>query len=239
VRLNVKQLVGALCAVCLGCSPIANAVRVNIVEPTEYSRRVDDCVEHERFRALGEAIWQEILAASPEITYSPDYELGFLDGFEAYLFKGGNALPPPLPPRYYWRPEFENVAGRVAIQDWFTGYRRGAALAKQSGYRRLVTVPASTALTRRTPAALRPRTGPPGGGQELPAPREVMPPAPPANPKPEEAPPPVPPAQPGPAAPPAPQPVPPPAPPAAGTVGPAPATSLPSPLDLGGGPTGS
>ena len=59
--------------------------------------------------------------------------------------------PPPLPPRYYWRPEYETPPGHQAIEDWSAGFRAGAGVARASGLRELVTVPASTALPSRTP----------------------------------------------------------------------------------------
>src|SRR5262249_39466700 len=75
--------------------------------------------------------------------YSPDFQQGFLCGFADYLYAGGTGNPPPLPPRGYWKSEYETPEGRQAVQDWFEGFRTGAARARASGYRELVTVPIS------------------------------------------------------------------------------------------------
>src|SRR5207253_2309767 len=60
-----------------------------------------------------------------------------------YLYAGGSGEPPPLPPRYYWKTRYETAEGHQAIADWFAGYRLGAAMAQESGYREWVTIPSS------------------------------------------------------------------------------------------------
>jgi hypothetical protein len=158
---------------------MAEAVRTTVLEPTEYSRRIDECVDHHRNRALAEAAWQDFLSHCPGTTYSVDYERGFVAGFDTYLFEGGTGNPPPVPPRYYWRPEYENPAGHRAVEDWFMGYRRGAVVARLSGLRDLVTVPAGAALPRRAPPypPARPASVPaPARDQPSAAPGEVLPP---------------------------------------------------------------
>jgi hypothetical protein len=156
---------------------VCNAVRTTIVEPAAFARRVDDCVDASRASALAEAAWEQLEEAHPDAGYSTDFALGFQEGFAAFIYKGGSGNPPPLPPRYYWRPEFDSVIGHVAIQDWFAGYRRGTAAAKASGLRYLVIVPASTALPRRSPPPALPSGTAAGSaqGQVAPPPAEVLP----------------------------------------------------------------
>jgi hypothetical protein len=152
--------------------------RTVVLEPAEYARRLADCVDRYRNQELAEAFWADFQAAAPGMTYSDDFALGFKEGFAVFLFEGGTGNPPPVPPRYYWRTEYQSVEGHQAIEDWFAGYRRGAGSARLSGYRRLVTVPPSTSLLRaRTPADLPARAAdvPSGPGPGESAPGEVLP----------------------------------------------------------------
>ena len=77
------------------------------------------------------------------------YASGFRCGFAEYLMFGGDAQPPLVPPREYWNVDFETPAGKQAIDEWFQGYRHGAAECQARGNRELTTVP--TSLT--TPSA--------------------------------------------------------------------------------------
>jgi hypothetical protein len=215
-----------------GCGPLANATRTLVLEPAQYSRRIDALIECKRHRELAETAWLECAQATTA-EYSADYIRGFKEGFADYLFAGGTGNPPPLPPRHYWRAEYQTPEGQQAIADWFAGFRHGAAVARQSNYRQLVTVPPSVSLIKPASPPVIP-TSPPvapappsTGPKELPVPRPVPPdaekqpnagvpppPAPPAPPSalPEQPPPmPAPPAPPGtdPEQLPAPQPVPP------------------------------
>ncbi len=171
----------ALAALCLGCTTIAEGVRNMIIEPAEFCKGLDDCIDRKRNRALAWQAWVEFVQECPErATYSEAFGQGFRDGFADYLFAGGAGSPPPVPPRYYWRPEFQNPEGQVIMRDWFAGFRLGAAVAMRSGLRRLVTVPASVALPLRTmPATLYPPVRPGGPGPEkletLPVPK-ILPP---------------------------------------------------------------
>jgi len=158
-----------LCAACLGCNPIANTVRTTIIEPAEYSRRIDDCVDMQRNRALAKAALVELMQARPEAVCSPDFARGFEEGFADFLFAGGPGNPPPVPPRDFWRPEFENPQGHKAIEDWYAGFREGSAVARETGYRRLVTLPSPMA------ASLAGNLMPPADLEMLPQPRPLSP----------------------------------------------------------------
>src|SRR5256885_13183468 len=40
--------------------------------------------------------------------------------------------PPPLPPRSYWKTQYESPEGREAVRDWFAGFRFGVAADRKS-----------------------------------------------------------------------------------------------------------
>src|SRR4051794_6375405 len=141
MRIKQALYLGLFCLVCQGCSPLAHVARTVFIEPTEYSRRLDNAVDKCRNEDLAEEAWEKFAEADPGKEFSPDFSLGFKEGYTDYLYAGGTGNPPPVPPRYYWRPEFETPEGHQAIDDWFAGFRRGAALARASGYRELVTLP--------------------------------------------------------------------------------------------------
>jgi hypothetical protein len=143
----------AICAIWLtGCTPLANVVKTSLLQPLEYCGELEDCVELRRNRAVAQEAWAEFQCNSTDTVYSPDFECGFKAGFAVYLFNG-QANPPPTPPRTYWRSEYETIEGRLAILDWFNGYRRGVQAARQSGFRELITLPASTALPKTLPGS--------------------------------------------------------------------------------------
>ncbi len=122
---------------------------------------VSDCV---RYHRLAELTWNEIQASS-NCAYSDDYRDGFIDGFAHYMWTNGPTTAPPMPPSYYWRPEYESAAGHQDIQDWYAGYARGAEVAKAGGFHQAVTVP--------TPHVA---AGTPAFATAAPASPEVMPP---------------------------------------------------------------
>jgi len=146
MRKRLGLYLAGCCLVSPGCGPIFNEVRTLVCEPAEYSRRIDNATDCKRNKIAAEAAWADYQACHLENEYSYDFTLGFLEGFADYLYAGGTGMPPPIPYRTYWRPEFESVEGHAAIKDWFTGFKEGAAVARQSKLRNLVVVPASTAL---------------------------------------------------------------------------------------------
>lgn len=180
-----------LCTLSLGCGPITLATRTLVLEPIHYCTTADNVMEWRRNYQLAEAAWKEAEKAAdssaepPPLPYSPDYAKGFKDGFADYLYAGGTGEPPPLPPRHYWKLGYETPEGHQAIDDWFAGFRHGAAVACASGYRQWVTVPTSVppreALARHAPAAAPAAMTAPAAGPEkstepmLPPPRTLPP----------------------------------------------------------------
>jgi hypothetical protein len=151
-----------------------------IVEPAEYSRRITDAADACADKKLAEIAWDKLQAHEPGCDYSHDFRLGFLDGYADYLYAGGTGNSPPVPPRWYWRAENETFEGHAAIKDWFEGFRRGAAEARASGYRELVTLPfssppPSTLPHSHTPASILPPEG--SSPTTLPAPATLPSPA--------------------------------------------------------------
>ena len=131
------SLLGPGCSLCTDCAHQLSKEAVECVDQT---------FERARDRRWAETAWQLARAADPRLNDSEDYARGFKDGFVDFLFAGGSIEPPPLPPQHYRRLRYQTPEGYQAIQDWFAGYRHGAAVAKERDYRRWVTGPSSLAL---------------------------------------------------------------------------------------------
>jgi hypothetical protein len=147
-----------------------------ICEPAAYCLGMDETVACCRNQALAEEAWSHFLAAMPDCNCSEHFADGFKTGFADYLYAGGNGEPPVVPPRPYWKPQYESPQGQQLVQDWFRGFRHGAAVAKESGYRESVLVPASAGLLRTTLPPPREEVEPapmPGADEILPAPKKI------------------------------------------------------------------
>jgi hypothetical protein len=131
---------------CQGCAPLWQSARTSLVQPLIYRRNLTNIRECRRNRDLAEAAWGDYFGKHPTMEYSEAFECGFKEGFADYLFWGGTGAPPPVPPRNYWNYKYETPEGQQAAQNWFAGFRAGAESARESGYRKLVLVPASTCL---------------------------------------------------------------------------------------------
>lgn len=125
----------ALVVLPTGCQLAANSVHGVCAEIT---RKIDDTKECKRNKLLAAAVWEDIQRTGH---YSVDYGLGFKDGFVDFLDAGGNGSPPPVPPRRYLTFRFQTPEGYQAINDWFAGFRHGAAVAAESGYRQYIIAP--------------------------------------------------------------------------------------------------
>ncbi|MCC6420327.1 MAG: hypothetical protein IT429_18995 [Gemmataceae bacterium] len=133
----VLMTVGA-CVLCSGCALVGEGARNLLSIPAQ---AVEQVREGARNRRLARAAWQQARAMGGP--YSEDYGDGFCDGFVDHLEFGGHGEPPPLPPRRYWGVNYQTAEGNLAVQDWFAGFRHGAAVAMQTGYRRWITLPTS------------------------------------------------------------------------------------------------
>ena len=162
-------LVGLLIGLCrAGCSLVENGA---CILPYRVRESLDDCAEGRRNRCWAEQAWKQVRAGEGGERYSADYGDGFKDGFADYLFAGGDCEPPPLPPNKYRALCYQTPQGYQAVEDWFTGYRHGATVARDGGYREWVTGPSSLRLAAQLQA-------PP------PAPAPVVEPLPPPQPTP-------------------------------------------------------
>jgi len=123
-----------------GCELVEQGVHV-------MSYKVCQCfqehTERQRNRKWADQAWQAVCGAHPDLARSDDYAAGFKDGFAEHLWRGGNGEPPPLPPRKYRAVSYQTPSGYQAIESWFAGYRHGAEVAQEGGYRELVTGPSS------------------------------------------------------------------------------------------------
>lgn len=150
--LLMLYLVG-LSFACQGCNYLWQSARTSIVQPLIYHRIATDYLECRRNNKLADEAWGTFYSKHPNLEYSKDFECGFKDGFADFLWAGGTGAPPPVPPRHYWNFKYESPEGHQAAQNWFAGFRAGAESARESGYRKMVLIPASTVLGPTSPQA--------------------------------------------------------------------------------------
>lgn len=67
-------------------------------------------------------------------------------GLSTWYLQAALARPPAVPPREYWNVDLRNPHGHMQATDWFAGYRHGAQLAREEGYRERALVPSSLFL---------------------------------------------------------------------------------------------
>lgn len=176
IRRHVSLGVISVWSVCLGCSNLAELACHNL--HFEAAQDLDTCLEPARDRRVADATWHDVVAAHPEQVYSAPYAHGFKDGYRDFIEEGGIGQPPPVPPACYWDLRYQTPQGHAAIDDWYAGFRHGAAVARESGNRRWVIVPASVeAPSGGTETPVR-ASGPPSPEAplpELPFPKPVVP----------------------------------------------------------------
>ena len=166
MRLAVPLL--ALCTLCSGCALIDDASRnfcVALKTPIEQHREIA------RNKEWAEQAWGAECARPGADHSSADYADGFKAGFAEYLYRGGDGQPPLVAPLRYRRVEYQTSEGYQAIQDWFAGYRRGAAVARDSGARRWITGPSSLAGNPHPASGPSPEPEPPT--ESLPQPKPL------------------------------------------------------------------
>lgn len=135
-----------VCISQVGCNLYQNARRTIFQEPSEYSWIYDRKESIKVYRTWADRAWQEQCKGDSPSSYSKVYALGFKDGFVDMVFAGGSGEPPALPPREYWNVDLRNPNGHTEATDWFAGYRHGAQLAREEGYRERALVPSSLSL---------------------------------------------------------------------------------------------
>lgn len=119
---------------------------------------VVDCEMGMRNHVLAQKAWGEWSWCYDDLDYPMHFAKGFKDGYTDIL-EGGPGCQPTLPPKCYWKPQFQTAEGRCKINAWFDGFSHGALAAQQDGYGNLQQIPISPTaranlMTRQsTPAA--------------------------------------------------------------------------------------
>lgn len=126
-----------LCPFASGCGLFTIGAR-NLYNEAKVIR--DSRFEKIRYACLAHEAWQKVKDSCPGHPYSADYGEGFEAGFSDYLYAGGCGEPPGLPPKRYRHFHAESPRGAEALQQWYEGFRHGAAAAKESGLRQFVLV---------------------------------------------------------------------------------------------------
>lgn len=120
-----------------GClSPCYLAGRTLIGEPSRYSIRVDHKRSLALYRTWAEQEWEHMAGScAGDCSSTPDYKTGFISGFVDFVYAGGTGEPSPVPPREYWNISQRSPQGKERVSQWFAGYRHGARIARDGGYR--------------------------------------------------------------------------------------------------------
>jgi hypothetical protein len=87
--------------------------------------------------------WKECARGFDGQSWTKDYVSGFIEGYADYLTNGGNGEPPATPPFHYRLRPYQTPDGLRAIDEWYAGFRHGAAMAQVSGERETIVIPLS------------------------------------------------------------------------------------------------
>jgi hypothetical protein len=153
MRVTQAAFVIGLCTLGAGCDICKYSKRNLLEAPVDVRDNVlINCRDHQ----LAEAAWEEVQHTEPAHAYSVHYARGFKDGFADYVYAGGAATAPVMPPRRYRKAVYETPEGHQAIEDWFAGFHRGALAAQASGYRDLIVLPLEVGGPAAAPGAADP-----------------------------------------------------------------------------------
>jgi hypothetical protein len=164
-----------LVVVSSGCTTCQQARRTLLYEPLDFGWKLDRARSLRTYRSWAADAWRIERTACPEAAASDHYAEGFRDGFVDYLYAGGDGAPPPIPPRKFWNMAWRGPTGQAAAQQWFAGFRRGAQVAQDGGYRQQATVESSYRTAVRGGWEAPPLDGPGARVEELGPPREPLP----------------------------------------------------------------
>jgi hypothetical protein len=171
-----------------GCWDLfGNSIRNFVEEPIRVAD--DTCATCRNYRRADEA-WSSIRNISPDHVYSSHYVAGFKAGFVDYIDSGGSGDPPAVPPFCYRLSCYQTPKGIRDVQDWYAGFRHGAAMGHASGYRETILVQLSAlphAVVQVSPPLAPSNPVPPAvprspyspveGEEVLPVPRKNVPPS--------------------------------------------------------------
>jgi hypothetical protein len=103
---------------------------------------VVSCETSTRNMVLAEKGWMNWASCYEDVNYKLHFSKGFRDGYTNIL-EGGKGCQPTLPPRCYWKPQFQTPVGRAKTNAWFDGFSHGATAAQQDGFGSLQQLPIS------------------------------------------------------------------------------------------------
>jgi hypothetical protein len=149
----------ALCILLSGCTPCDLVCRTMRWEPSSFWWKTDRERSRDTYRIWANQAWEQEGQGCAGAAAGKDYEAGFKDGFVDYVFAGGTGEPPPVPPRTFWNMDLRLPEGRERANQWFAGYRQGARVARDSGYRNLAEIQTSLSGPSANDAYSPPRDG--------------------------------------------------------------------------------
>jgi hypothetical protein len=130
-----------------GCCRLLNlAYRTTSYEPALYCPASDETYSLDLYSHWADEAWSREVGGCGDSIALPDYSLGFHAGFVDYCYAGGTGEPPPVPPRIYWNVSWRLSDGKASVRAWFEGYRHGARVARDGGYRESAVVQSSTGV---------------------------------------------------------------------------------------------
>lgn len=139
-------LLAAAVPILSGCTVLRVAHLVCIQEQELFCDKRDEKASLAAYRSLADEAWATHGDNCPEGCFAGDYAWGFREGFAQYVYAGGTGEPPAVPPRPYWQLDLRTPEGATSVQSWFEGYRFGARLAREGGYRKTATLTVSASL---------------------------------------------------------------------------------------------
>jgi hypothetical protein len=105
-------------------------------------RSWQSCHEERRRHQLADEAWARYEPkCSRSCHASSDFAAGFHAGYVDYLVYDGAGEPPLAPPAKYWTVAYQNPEGRAALQAWNDGFRIGASIARDDGFREYQVLP--------------------------------------------------------------------------------------------------
>ncbi len=125
-----------------GCSVWQLAHRTMYSELRDYPQVTDGKLACRQYQRWAKDEWTQVVQESGG-GFSSDYGSGFIQGFVDQVYAGGKAQAPAIPPRKYWRIGYRNARGERAVEDWYAGFRHGARIAREGGYREQSVIPSS------------------------------------------------------------------------------------------------
>jgi hypothetical protein len=131
-------LIGGTAWLTAGCGIAINTTRNFISEP---QIACDSVALDIRCRQWAKDAWKSYAGCHAEVPFSKYFAEGYIDGYADYLRRGGKGDPPAVPKERFRHKEYANYEGYLAIEEWFAGWRVGAADAIASGRRNLILVP--------------------------------------------------------------------------------------------------